>query len=306
MAPQITYDLSGNIEEHGFYGGCWRDPDAQTLAGKNWIGYLPADEQFEEDGNVYGYYNGATGVTLFNKRNGSSSSLPGCLMRKSRLPVDFSEIWKIELDIMAEGSTGKAPWYSVWLAPAIYADTDDNAKAAEIDIIENYDQAGRGHDVNDVKSNFAQCGLDSYTKPYCQASGWGNVATAVNHHITVESTEDPTDGRVIKVHRCPNRGSNLTTCENNEFAEIKVAKPAPAGTAAEWFRVWNKDDAKERYAKYWLVIDMWWTSNTDFQLTADNVKFFKKDGTEWEMPLDVGNPPHFDSATTSMSPLAVV
>ena len=73
--------------------------------------------------------------------------MPGCIMRKTRMPIDLSQIGDIEIDIVAKGSTGKAPWYSIWLAPMMYANRDDGAKAAEIDIIDNYDQNGGGPDL---------------------------------------------------------------------------------------------------------------------------------------------------------------
>merc|ERR1739845_283158 len=122
--------------------------------------------------------------------------------------------------------------------------------------------------------------------------GWGGVATKVNHHITIKATQDPTDGRVIRVHRCPNpQGQNLTTCDAGTYSEIRVQKKGPPNVLpTDWFRIWNKDVAKEHYANYWLVADMWWTSNTDFQLSVDNMKFYKDNGEEWIMPLD-GPPP---------------
>jgi hypothetical protein len=302
MGQQETYDLSEDIQEHGLYGACWREMNPETLAGGQWIQYNKSSEQFTEDGNVYGSYNLKTGVTLYNKRN--STNRPGCLMRKTRLPIDLSKIGAIEMDLVAKGSTNVAPWYSIWLAPMVYARTDDNAKAAEIDIIENYDQNGRGHDVNDVRSNFAQCGIGgsfSYTDDFCKPSSWGHVATEVQHHISVKATEDPTDGRVIRVHRCKNPDDkNLTTCDSSDFSEIRVEKSI-AGTTIEkedWFRVWNKELAGERYGKYFLVIDMWWTSDTDFKLSADNVKFFFDDGKEWVMDMTVGNPPIAGWTTT--------
>jgi hypothetical protein len=292
MGHQITYDYSNDITEHGLYGGCWRTPGVQTLAGGQWVQYGPPDKQFQEDGKTYGTYDGETGVTLFNLRNDSSK--PGCLMRKSRLPVDLSQLSKIEMDLKSSGSTGAAPWYSVWLAPMVYADRDDNAKAAEIDMVENYDQQHRGQDVNSVNSNFAQCGDLPYTLPYCQSSGWGAVATSLNHHVTVSAAEQGSEGRVINVYRCPQDATgSVTTCPDSSLhSSIKVTKPGPANVPKEkWFKIWNKDVAKDLYAHYFIVIDMWWTSGTDFKLSADNIKFFKNDGSEWKMPLDDPPPP---------------
>jgi len=290
MGNQITYDLSDDIQEHGLYGGCWRTPGVQTLAGGEFIQYGPVDKQFTENNHVYGTYDGETGVTLYNKRN--TTNVPGCLMRKSRLPIDLSVIDKIEMDIHSQGSHPKAPWYAVWLAPMIYSDRDDNAKAAEIDILENYDQQHRGSDVSSLNSNFAQCGDVSYTIGWCKPSGWGIPANAVNHHVTVTATEEGADGRVIRVHRCPNpAGSPLQTCTSGPFSEIKVTKAPPPGVQKEkWFKVWNKEIAGQHYGHYWFVTDLWWTSNTDFQLSVDNLKFFNNDGSEWKMPLD-GAPP---------------
>merc|ERR1719482_1415452 len=108
------------------------------------------------------------------------------------------------MDVSSSGTQKVAPWYAIWLAPMIYADRDDNAKAAEIDMVENYDFTKRGQDMNNVFSNFAQCGIPAYTQPYCRASSWGAVATALHHHVTVRAIEDPTDGRVIRVYRCQN------------------------------------------------------------------------------------------------------
>jgi len=203
------------------------------------------------------------------------------------------------------GTAAGAPWYSIWLTPMVYSDKNDNAKAAEIDLIENYDYRRRHLDMNNVQTAFAQCGVLPYTLPYCQSNYWGPVATTVNHHITLQVTNSSSDGRVIRVYHCPNSGSERAkTCGVSgswPFAEIKVEKAPPANVPRDkWFPIWNKAVAKEHYAKYWLVADMWWTSNNDFKLTADNVKFFKNDGTEWKMDLH-GPPPTVDVSGERMA-----
>merc|ERR1712073_55923 len=98
MGEQITWDLSSDLNRASFYGACWAKFKAETLAGADWSQYKkPVESQFEEGGQVYGEYVGETGVTLFNKRN--HSSIPGCLMRKARDPIDFSVISRVELDV---------------------------------------------------------------------------------------------------------------------------------------------------------------------------------------------------------------
>jgi len=297
MGPQITYDLSGKLQDHCLYGGCWRTPNVETLAGGQFVQYGPADKQCEEDNKTYCTYDSGSGITLFNLRN--TSTKPGCLMRKTRLPVDLSTIGRVELDLKSSGSTGKAPWYAVWFAPMVYSDKDDNAKAAEIDLVENYDQNLRGQDVNNVNTNFAQCGIPPYTQPYCRSSSWGPVATQLKHHVTLKATVDKVDGRIINVYRCP---EGLSTCpDSSPNAQIKVQKAAPPGTQDKWFPVWNKEVAKEHYGKYWLVADMWWTSATDFKLSVDNVKFFFDNDTEWKMDLSTGNPPKVSRCVTGIT-----
>lgn len=297
MGIQWSYDLSGDYTEHGFYGGCWREKSV-TLANEGDYGMRPAKEQWEDKDDssiLYGSYDGETGLTMLNKRDPSNTR--GCLMRKTRVPIDLSKIGRIELVAKTSGSTGKAPWYALWLTPMVYGPANDNAKAAEIDIIENYDWLHRGEDVNSVKTAFAQCGIGgdhAYTDPFCKPSDWGHVATALNHHITVKATQDPVNGRVIRVYRCPLKADeNLTTCPSDSpYAEILATKmPQPSRVVrADWFPVWNKDEAGDQYGMYWLVADIWWTSGTDFKLSVENVQFFYDNGTEWKMPLD-GPPP---------------
>lgn len=192
------------------------------------------------------------------------------------------------MDLETSGGNGRAPWYSVWLTPMMYSDKDDNAKAAEIDLVENYDWKRRGSDMNSLQSAFAQCGIVGYTTPWCKASYWGQDATRLNHHITVK-VETSTEGRVVRVYRCSNSAdSKMSTCPHGSYyAEIKVDKPPPAGVPKDkWFPIWNKEVAGKYYANYWLVADMWLTSNTDFKMKVDNVKFFHNEGTEWKMELN--------------------
>ena len=121
MGVQTTHDLSGDQSPAGpsTYMACWADPQTETVAGAaDSYGYFRDwDDQFWEDGQHYGSYNGRTGVTLYDKRNGTAENgKPGCLMRKSRLPIDLTTIDRIEMDIQTtadEGAFG-APWYSVW------------------------------------------------------------------------------------------------------------------------------------------------------------------------------------------------
>merc|ERR1712176_245429 len=106
-------------------------------------------------------------------------------MRKSRQPIDLSQIGRMELDVVGSGSANGAPWFSVWLAPMMYSARDDNAKAAEIDLIENYDHSRVGQDVSNMNTAFSQCGLNipayAYTVPYCKAAHWDAVSSKVNH-----------------------------------------------------------------------------------------------------------------------------
>jgi len=212
-------------------------------------------------------------------------------MRQSREQVDLSVIGRMELDISVTGQgtyAGVAPWYSVWLVPMLYSDTDASGKAAEIDLLENYNQAGAQSksDVSGLATNFAQCGIDGYTLPFCTRSVWSEGATDVNHHITLKAHEDQ-GHRVFEVRRCRNNGAPMDTCNDGNVATIQVQKPAPG--IDNWFPIWNKDVAGDKYAKYWIAADMWYTSNTDFVLSVDNVRFFQDDDTEWKMPLDYGD-----------------
>lgn len=293
MGKQLSFDLSGDYTGHGFYGACWRDPNSETLADESDYGTRTAAAQWQDKANpniTYGSYDWDTGVTLYNKK--SPSGKKGCVMRKSRLPIDLSVIGRIEFDVYSSGGGGVAPWYSVWLTPMLYAGTDDSAKAAEIDLIENYDVSKQGVDMNRVNSNFATCGGDgdfAYTKPFCKDSVWGALATSLNHHVTLKAIEDPNEGRIIRVYRCP---LPATTCSTGDYSEIKVTKmPPPAGVVRDdWFPVWNKAKAGPHYGRYWLVADMWWTSGTDFKLAVEKIQFFMDNGAEWKMPLE-GPPP---------------
>lgn len=272
---ETTYDLTGN-QDHSIYGGCWARGDIDTVGIED-----------VEDGVKFVEQTGETTVKLFNKRKAGSSS-PGCLMRKSRKQIDLSVIGRIELDIKVTGqgtSPGTAPWYSVWLVPMNYSDAGAAGKAAEIDLLENYAQWAEEArvDASGLYTNFAQCGIDSYTLPYCTRTIWSEGATDVDHHITLKARQDPTDGRVIEVRHCRNSDTPMETCDQGQVASMKVEKPAD--DIVNWFPIWNKDEVGDNYAKYWLAADMWYTSDTDFTLEVDNVHFFHDDDTEWKMPL---------------------
>lgn len=301
---EISFDLSGEIgpdpiPQHSIYGSCWREANAETV-GECRPTYAP-DAPFEnlefcsevddasKENVTFVQYKGSTGVTLFNKRRSSSATKFGCLTRKSRVPVDLSKIGRMELDIQTspKGCCGnKAPFYSVWLSPMNYSDVGDNAKAAEIDLIENYEQNGRTRDVNSVKTNFAQCGDIDYTRPYCHNINWNVDATSIDHHVTLKAVDGP-DGKEFHVYHC---NAGVDTCpDSGDSAWIKVQKPTPPNVDPnKWFPIWNKDLVGANYAHYFIQIDQWWTSNTDFQLGVDNFKFYHNDGSEWTMPLDYG------------------
>lgn len=89
---------------------------------------------------------------------------------------------------------------------------------------------------------------------------------------------------MIEIHRCPNSGAPLKTCQSKDFASIKVTKQT-SPTIPHWFPIWNKTEAGEKYGMYWLVTDIWWTSNSDFKLQVSNLRFFKDDGSEWKLPM---------------------
>jgi len=298
MGKQISWDLSEDINRRGFYGSCWRKFQPETLAANEWTQLGPADSQFDEDNHTYGRYEDGTGVSLFNLRNTSSTT--GCLMRKSRVPIDLSVISRIELDVSTSGSTSEAPWYALRLFPAMYGNTMDNAKSAQIDLIENYDfdKTEDGKDMNSLRTGFANCGMKKYTEEYCRTFKWDTAASKVDHHITLQAFPTVDDGRVLRVYRCRQpQGQKLSTCDagqSGDYAEIKVEKSTPHDVPLEeWFPVWNQSLAKDRFAKYWLVAHIWWTSGTDFQLTTQNVRFFQDNDTEWTMPLN-DSPPSFD------------
>jgi hypothetical protein len=313
MGPQTNFDM-GLDTNKSLYGGCWKADfrhdsglkGVETLAGGQYMQYtLPMADQFieesVEEGRVvnktYGTYDGEVGVTLFNKRN--STDMGGCLMRKSRLPVDLSVIGRMELDITAKGSSENAPWYAVWMAPMLYSGVNDATKAAEIDIIENYDYMKRGSDSSLVKTTFAQCGQPgdySWTQSVCKAMDWHEKAGRISTHITLKALN--LDGkRVLRVYRCSQPATHCD--ESSDYAEIKVESdpPAPDIDPADWFPVWNKAKAKEWYGHYWIVADIWWTSDTDFELSVGNASFYFDNGTAWEMPLD-GTPPNNPVTTT--------
>merc|ERR1719469_1401941 len=291
MGPQLTWDLSANLQEASFYGACWAKYSPETLADGQWMQYGPVEDQFKEDGKVYGLYEGENGVTLFNERKHSEK--PGCLMRKTRAPVDLSVITRIELDVTTSSSKRGVPWFSVFLAPAIVSNPNDKAKAAQIDLIESWDYSDTGPDtgLSYLRSAFGRCGVEKYTLDYCKTSNWYNTETnKVNTHITVKVEQ----GR-IRVYRC----SHQESCDGgDDYSEIDISKQPPTGTnREEWFQVWNKDIAKDRYAKYWLVADIWWTlEHSDFKLSAKNVRFFKENGEEWTMPLNDA-PPAFNESS---------
>jgi len=191
--------------------------------------------------------------------------------------------------VFTSGPGEKGPWYAVWLAPALYVQ-GNAGKSAELDLMENFDYPKEPADVNRVRSCFSTC--EGYP---CSPSRWEVSATRVNHHITVQVTREDGD-HVIRIHRCTNpRGKNLTTCKNGQTATIRNLQNFP---------IWQKDVAKERYAKYWLVSDIWWTSDTNFMLRVDNVKFFNDDNTEWKMALN-GDPPEFQSIRRRRSSVVV-
>jgi len=150
--------------------------------------------------------------------------------------------------------------------------------SAELDLAENFFWTIRPHPYNRIYSQFSNC-----DRADCVSSRWSTSATQVHHHITV-STIGSGDHKTIRLQRCANpRNKNLTTCNNGEYAEIKVGP---------WYPVWNRDKAGVRYGMYWLVSDIWQTDGTSFQLTVDNVRFYKEDGSEWKMALN-GEPPDF-------------
>merc|ERR1719215_1447346 len=101
MKIQQTYDLSGDIQDKGLYGGCWLEFNPETLAGDWDAGLGPVDQQFVYKGDTYGYYHGETGVTLLNKVGPTGTT--GCIMRKSRTPIDLTVITRLELDIRTSG-----------------------------------------------------------------------------------------------------------------------------------------------------------------------------------------------------------
>jgi len=273
IGVQITYDLTGNMQ-HSLYGACWPDPIAQTVG-----------EQAVQSNIEFVRYHGETGVTLFNRR--LSPQRRGCLMRKSRVPIDLSKIGRIEMDVKASGPGSDAPWYAVWLAPMMYSVPGASDKAAEIDLIENYDHTRRGYDVNQVKTVFALCDPklpgQHWTAPFCKPLKWGVEATTVDHHITLSAWNDAREGRVIEIKHCVKTKAPIQTCTASEAAFIKVTKANPG--VPDWFPIWNKTIAGSRYGHYWLVTDLWWTSNTAMFLRTDNLRFFNDDGSEWKMPL---------------------
>merc|ERR1711963_1011759 len=109
----------------------------------------------------------------------------------------------------------------------------------------------RGQDVNNVRTNFAQCGLGDrdhkYTLPYCTQSEWGAVATKLNHHVSVKATMEQ-DGRVIRIYRCPLPQPSGTCPDSSPHGTIKVTKAPPHGVDPKlWFPIWNRGMAGKHY-----------------------------------------------------------
>jgi len=234
-------------------------------------------------------------VTLYDKKNGTAENgKPGCLMRKSRLPIDLTTIGRIELDIQTtadEGAFG-APWYSVWLAPMIGNSVRQVQKDAEIDLIENIDGGSAWNPVNQLSTQFSDCG-HSYvpgSEPYCSNAMWDPSVNsyAVDHHITLKVHMENKERR-IEVCHCA--GTGRKTCDENQgCANIWVDKGARQYDPPTAFPVWQ-DSAQAWKGHYWLVSDIWKTQNRfNFRLNVDNVTFWDNDDVEWEMPLD-GPPP---------------
>jgi len=156
-------------------------------------------------------------------------------------------------------------------------------------------------DVSRVVTTFAECGQQGFEWSFgvCTAMEWNEPAGHILAHVTMKSVD--ADGqRSLRIYRCEHGSS---TCdEDRPYAEIKIEADPPADDIErdQWFPIWNKDLAGEAYGHYWLVADIWWTSDTDFQLKVANVKFFKND-TEWKMPLD-GQPPRMPTTTGAPEP----
>jgi len=238
-----------------------------------------------EGGITYVKYKGETGITLYNQLNQSmkSQNKKGCLMRKSRVPVDLSKIVKIDLDIKTTGSGQTAPWYSFWLEPAVYS-TGNPEGSAEIDVIENYDflRTKLHQDGNKVKTQFSQCDPDQKPQDsqWCSSAHWNVDATKIDHHVEINAQNLPGQGRVIEVKHCD---------RNDQCGSAKLFATKP-GLPSGWFPVWNKASAGDKYGHYYIILDIWFASGTDFSLDISNLKFHKDDGSEWKMPLK-GDPP---------------
>lgn len=268
MASQVTYDLSGN-PDHTLYWSC----------------PFVVGEHDAEDDTRFVNYNESTGVTLHNEK----MSHRDCLMRKSKIPVDLSKIGRIEVDVRAIGKQKYAPWYALWLAPMDYSFVEGSV-SAEINLIENRNASTYwGNGSNNAHSSFpscAPCGPDepccSYCSSYCKPLSWSHAANDIDHHITLAAREDAVIGRIIEIRHCPNEASPMPTCSAKEFAEIHVTRPNLG--APDWFPIWNETRMGDRFGHYWLVSDIWHTSNSDFTFSVSNVRFFLDDGSEWFIP----------------------
>eukprot|EP00927_Polykrikos_kofoidii_P068610 TRINITY_DN63956_c0_g1_i1.p1 TRINITY_DN63956_c0_g1~~TRINITY_DN63956_c0_g1_i1.p1 ORF type:complete len:319 (+),score=37.11 TRINITY_DN63956_c0_g1_i1:48-1004(+) len=266
MATQVTYDLSG-LPDHTLYWSC------PSVVGER-------DVEYDV---TFAHYGGDTGVTLHNRRHDRHD----CLMRKTRVPVDLSSIGRIEVDVRASGTSSQSPWYALWLAPMDYSFTDGSV-SAEINLIENRNETTYGHGSNDLHSSFPSCAPDgpAFASGYCTPLRWDAEASDIDHHITLSARDDQVDGRVFEIRHCRNTASPISTCSSDDFAAIWVSKPNPG--APDWLPVWNRTRMGDRFGHYWLVSDIWHTSNTDFELSVSNLRFFRDDGSEWLMPLDDG------------------
>jgi hypothetical protein len=312
MAVQTTHDLSG-IEVapryESIYESCWAAGAAggvTTLAGgKKTYGYLEDwNDQFWEDGQLYGNYMGDTGVNLKSKHNLSSDG-SGCLMRKSRLPIDFTKIQRMELDIQTSGTAPTGPWFGVWLSPLL-ANTlktpPSVALDAEIDIIENHGAGSGWEPVNALSSQFSLCGNPgepASVSGLCRNKRWFDVQAArMNHHFTVEVNGDGA-GKIVSACGCRGTGTG-ETCQRAPDNCATISVGAGVARDANNFRAW-RDDIGPWKGHYWLVADIWQTLDWDqgqFQLFVDNVTFWDYEGKQWLMPLGG----HFITNDTARDP----
>mmetsp|Transcript_118822 Transcript_118822/g.236720 ORF Transcript_118822/g.236720 Transcript_118822/m.236720 type:complete len:387 (-) Transcript_118822:273-1433(-) len=279
---QTTSDYSGDPVKSTLQG-CWGGGGG-TPGGVEQVGI-----ENVERGITYAKYQGETGITLYNGLNQSmkQQNKKGCFMRKSRVPVDLSQIGKIELDIKTSGSGPNSPWWAFWLEPVVYP-IGNMEGSAEIDVIENYDyKKTRLHqDGSKVKTQFSQCDPDLHPQDaqWCTSTHWNVDSTKIDHHVEVSAQDRPGQGRVIEVKHCD---------RNNRCGSARMFATKP-GLPSSFFPVWKKASAGDMYGHYWMVLDIWYTSGTDFSLDISNVKFHKDDGSEWKMPLK-GDPPPLKS-----------